>query len=822
MEESGIPIEHRPEMWRLKNARPCRAEVRVKLTADCVASVQAWMAKPPDNVSIMDSSICNADRISILFHFKDADSFLQQNQHLSVFVADFTFETNQQSLVLGGIGPAGLRSGGSQKPGVRMLPTHFLLSRKEDKESQMTLFKAFAAAAHCNGIRLSHGFADCACMEGIQAVIESDPGLQHVQVHRCLHHTKQNVKQEVKRRNSETGEVRLRNMELLPVLLSFVMESAWFPSSLEFSSFWESVINRLRSNGEETDWDEPHVAQYLVRNLLQETGQAGLYSAPWRSGFGQVPAGFTTYTSNSLERSWRTIKGLLRKRTLLSDVGSLMKGVCDSFHSKLAAGDYENLKAAVADAPSCLHVRSQKQSVQVDSLDSEQEAQVVHRERLDLDALCKWFHKHGPTGTFVASVCNKPLDDGSTARLCYAFPKYCLQHALQKKPEMLAALQLGLSLTSEEVRHATASPLTGSYDVIRHLHLRSNFCTVWVTTDNRVVDGHRTYMSFAGHSEHSLFVHALLQPGGLAKIPGGPKSNLGKKRKKPLPKKSAHLKRMLRAPSSQNSNVVPAEILSEVRPDDACDLLPGSVTESSQRAVVEAAGQEKEVLCMSTTLRGDRCKRKRTHGCFCSHHFEISSTEKWSLQLYESVQEPASHAMDLWEERQLNLALQQSLQENQELMEKIAKSNAILDSRLHCLGLKRVPVAADGDCQFSAIVFSAQVPLTALQLRRSVVGYLRPLSACFGARMENQFRGRYGSYCSHMEQPGAWGDDLTLLASAHCLRRPLKIVTDSSATDPKQYIRIITPPQCISSACWGPEVTLCVSMDRHFDATENL
>ena len=135
--------------------------------------------------------------------------------------------------------------------------------------------------------------------------------------------------------------------------------------------------------------------------------------------------------------------------------------------------------------------------------------------------------------------------------------------------------------------------VAGSYDVIRHLHLRSNFCTVWVTTDNRVVDGHRTYMSFAGHSEHSLFVHALLQPGGLAKIPGGPKSNLGKKRKKPLPKKSAHLKRMLRAPSSQNSNVVPAEILSEVRPDDACDLLPGSVTESSQRAVVEAAGQEK-------------------------------------------------------------------------------------------------------------------------------------------------------------------------------------------------------------------------------------
>lgn len=138
-----------------------------------------------------------------------------------------------------------------------------------------------------------------------------------------------------------------------------------------------------------------------------------------------------------------------------------MKDVCDAFEAKVAAGEYSNLVSVVADAPQCLHVRGAVQLVDLDSLDSQDEAQVVQRKRLDLEALCKHYHRHGSTATFMASVCKKPLDDGSTARLCYCFPKYQLSHALEKKAEMLAALQLGLSTCPDDVRHAAASPKTG-------------------------------------------------------------------------------------------------------------------------------------------------------------------------------------------------------------------------------------------------------------------------------------------------------------------------------------------------------------------------
>ena len=143
------------------------------------------------------------------------------------------------------------------------------------------------------------------------------------------------------------------------------------------------------------------------------------------------------------------------------DLASLMKDVCDALEAKLAAGEYSNLLSVVADAPQSLHVRGAIQLVDLDSLDSQDEAQVVQRKRLDLEALCQHYHKHGSTGTFVASVCKKPLENGSVARLCYCFPKYKLSHALEKKSELLAALQLGLSTCTEDVRQAAASPKTG-------------------------------------------------------------------------------------------------------------------------------------------------------------------------------------------------------------------------------------------------------------------------------------------------------------------------------------------------------------------------
>jgi hypothetical protein len=71
----------------------------------------------------------------------------------------------------------------------------------------------------------------------------------------------------------------------------------------------------MTSSATEQDWREPEFAQYLRHHVL-DVAVDGTIRAPWQSGFGCVPPGLTTYAPNSLERSWRSLKGLLRKGIL--------------------------------------------------------------------------------------------------------------------------------------------------------------------------------------------------------------------------------------------------------------------------------------------------------------------------------------------------------------------------------------------------------------------------------------------------------------------------------------------------------------------------
>ena len=270
---------------------------------------------------------------------------------------------------------------------------------------------------------------------------------------------------------------------------------------------------------------------------------------------------------------------------------------------------------------------------------------------------------------------------------------------------------------------------TGCYDVIRHLHLRSNYTTVWVSTDNVVIDGHKSAMMWAGHSEHRLFVEALLKPGGIDKLPRGPKTGAKKGVRKTTPKKSARLKKMLQAPEMQKGHDVAQASADDVESfvGDVSSLLPGSLADPSQRPIVEAAGQDTEDLCVASTSKGHRCKRRRQHGCFCTHHYEATASQKFMLQLYEQVREPAQDAMASWEKALMDIAVQRSLEESQELQERLARSNALLDARVARLGLRRIATEPYGDCQFLAIIHSAQLPLSAQQLRHRIVQYLKPL-----------------------------------------------------------------------------------------------
>ena len=229
---------------------------------------------------------------------------------------------------------------------------------------------------------------------------------------------------------------------------------------------------------------------------------------------------------------------------------------------------------------------------------------------------------------------------------------------------------------------------------------------------------------------------------------------------------------------------------------------------------------EKQTMCMASPNKGQRCKRRRTHGSFCAHHYDLASSTKWSMTLFDSVKEPARHAMKTWEQCQVDLALQMSEAENKELQDRMRESYQLVDARLELMHLRRVPVAALGNCQFDALVYSAQVLMTSMELRCFIAQYLRPLARFFQERMEGQFKGRFESYCANLQKEGVWGDELSLLGAAHILQRPIVLVTDSKSNKPEEYCRQINPPALIDESLWGPKVVFATILDKHFDATE--
>ncbi len=168
-------------------------------------------------------------------------------------------------------------------------------------------------------------------------------------LHRCLQHTKSDIRAAAFKKDEETGKVRLRQAEMCPVIIEWVEFSAWLPNDLEFDCFWWHILLRMSSSGAPTDFDEPAMARYLATFIL--CCQGNIIRAAWASGFGAVPLGFTTYAPNCIERCHRTVRGLLPGVYKSRDVATLMAQVCDIVDGKLADGHYRGLVSEMAEPP---------------------------------------------------------------------------------------------------------------------------------------------------------------------------------------------------------------------------------------------------------------------------------------------------------------------------------------------------------------------------------------------------------------------------------------------------------------------------------------
>ena len=87
-------------------------------------------------------------------------------------------------------------------------------------------------------------FLDCTCLAAAADLLADKCYL-----HRCLEHTKKNVRGAGIKMIRELGHSRLRNKQLSEPLLQWLEFSAeWCASAEEFHAFWSSILDRMENN----------------------------------------------------------------------------------------------------------------------------------------------------------------------------------------------------------------------------------------------------------------------------------------------------------------------------------------------------------------------------------------------------------------------------------------------------------------------------------------------------------------------------------------------------------------------------------------------
>ena len=106
--------------------------------------------------------------------------------------------------------------------------------------------------------------------------------------------------------DAASGQSRLVNLEMLPLMVDWVVQSEWLPSTVEFSTVWENVLRRLPRTG------VSQLLQIMWRSICLSGDQ--VVSLPLGAVDMELCRPVGTYDSNTLERAWRTLKGLLGNR----------------------------------------------------------------------------------------------------------------------------------------------------------------------------------------------------------------------------------------------------------------------------------------------------------------------------------------------------------------------------------------------------------------------------------------------------------------------------------------------------------------------------
>jgi hypothetical protein len=442
--------------------------------------------------------------------------------------------------------------------------------------------------------------------------------------------------------------------------------------------------------------------------------------------------------------------------------------------------------------------------------------------RLDFNRIAKHYQQHGAEGSFITQNVRILLPDGEMSKRVYIMPKYSMDRVSQSQADMQAALRLATAQTATDVERSCANLATGTYDFKRHMHLRQNYVTVFLTSDGSVLDMHKDFMKGGGFSEHSIFFDRLVHFRGdfLDSFCQGPRNNRPQsRRKKKNGKKSEALNRMLAAPAAvasvhEDSVALQHPVKKEfVRSSSSRTVKKVVRTESFPIPKLEAAAKDffgslmqrsQNKDCAAKTKDGFRCTRPAERGMFCKQHAKLTKTTKFVSKSWEAVGKFVQSAKMAYSKTRAPMDAHG-----------VGRSLSLVNRRLDSLGRLRQNTEPDGDCQFLAVVATAELDLSAHELRAQVCDYLQMFPEIFNGFWTGF--PNFEQYIQHMRKAGSWGDHLTLLAASHLLLRPIMLVTDT--THEESATILVTPPDFISSDLWGPPLCLAFYAEVHYEAT---
>ena len=264
-----------------------------------------------------------------------------------------------------------------------------------------------------------------------------------------------------------SGAKRMKNTALIDPVKNFMEFSAGLPDSgaggdgerdLEFHVLWAEIFDRMKAEGDESfQWGEPAMADYLLTNIFTVRPD-GTITAPWRYGLGQVPPGLTTYATSSIERSWRTLKGVCCAGAPKS-LPEVIDGIGSMVTSRKGTGFWDNLHREMKDDPPSLTGEGRRQvASRLEQNVSEEDGGTANRPaRLNRHDMILHFQREGRDGTYLSSACNVIIHaDGVAIQTTevYVLPKYHLNWAKERRADMRAALQLGTATSYADVREA--------------------------------------------------------------------------------------------------------------------------------------------------------------------------------------------------------------------------------------------------------------------------------------------------------------------------------------------------------------------------------